>query len=744
MPSFLYESLLWWGLPLIGVPVLIHLINLMRHRRVQWAAMEFLLASQKRHQKSILFKQLLLLLMRMLAIAALVLMVAQPMLRNQWGALFGGARTHHIVLLDDSFSMSDRWADTSAFEQAKEVVGRLAAQAAQRDTAQLFSIVRFSRAQRIGRGVQPDMLEQPLNANFAAQLEEVLGPLSVSETAAEAQDALAAIDRLPGKPADEERIVYIVSDYRARQWQDPAALRKAMSRLDESGVQLHLVNCVTDAHQNLAVAALRPAAGTRAAGVPLLVEVTLQNFGPGDAKAVSVSLEEDGHPRPAIVVEDLPAGKQVTRRFPSLFAVAGQHEIVARLPSDAVPTDNRRALVVDVPDAVDVLIVDGDPQAKDAFFLAAALSPGGKTTSGLRPVIESPAFLRGRSLDSFSTIYLLNVERLEAVDVATLEAFVKSGGGVGIFLGDRTRAELINEQLFRGGEGLFPLPLAGPAELVVDRLERAPDLEVTDHPIFAVFAGERNSFLSTVTVQRYFAAPQNWAPDPESSTRVIARLRNKAPLAVERTFGAGRVLAILTKASPAETALGAWNNWGRNNPSYVVAMLEMQSYLSQPRYPDTSRLLGTPLSVAVDVAKFLPQVRFGVPSDEANTQTLLVDATTTPQGHRAVLGDTAHSGVYQAQLTGTDGSQRTERFAFNVTPEEGDLAKFSSAQLAGGLEGLRYEYHEAADINYNPQQLAGFNLSTSLLIILIVVLLAEQALAYACSYHPPAKEGAGR
>ena len=102
--------------------MLIHLINMMRHRRVQWAAMEFLLVSQKKHRTWIMLKQLLLLLLRMAAVAAVVLMVAQPRLQNQLGNLLGGTRTHHIVLLDDSFSMSDRWADTDAFSEAKKVV----------------------------------------------------------------------------------------------------------------------------------------------------------------------------------------------------------------------------------------------------------------------------------------------------------------------------------------------------------------------------------------------------------------------------------------------------------------------------------------------------------------------------------------------------------------------------------------------------------------------------------------------
>ena len=129
MPSFLHPALFWTlGLPTLGVvaiPVLIHLINMMRHRRVPWAAMEFLLLSQKKNRTWVMLKQLLLLLLRMLAVAAVVLLVAQPVLQNQWGNLLGGTRTHHIVLLDDSFSMSDRWEDTDAFAEAKKVVQRI-------------------------------------------------------------------------------------------------------------------------------------------------------------------------------------------------------------------------------------------------------------------------------------------------------------------------------------------------------------------------------------------------------------------------------------------------------------------------------------------------------------------------------------------------------------------------------------------------------------------------------------------
>ena len=69
--TFIHQALVW-GFLLALVPLLIHLINLMRHRRVKWAAMEFLLKSHKKHRKWVWLKQLLLLLMRMAAVALLV------------------------------------------------------------------------------------------------------------------------------------------------------------------------------------------------------------------------------------------------------------------------------------------------------------------------------------------------------------------------------------------------------------------------------------------------------------------------------------------------------------------------------------------------------------------------------------------------------------------------------------------------------------------------------------------------
>ena len=107
MPTFDFMTLLWWGLPFAAAPVIIHLINLLRHRVVRWPAMEFLLASQRKYRTRILLRQLLLLLLRILSIAGLVLLFAQPRWDRKLGSVLGGNRTRHVVLLDDSYSMGE-------------------------------------------------------------------------------------------------------------------------------------------------------------------------------------------------------------------------------------------------------------------------------------------------------------------------------------------------------------------------------------------------------------------------------------------------------------------------------------------------------------------------------------------------------------------------------------------------------------------------------------------------------------
>ncbi len=738
MSSFLYPGAWIGGLlaaGLIGVPILIHLINMMRHRRVEWAAMEFLLLSQKKNRTWVLLKQLLLLAMRMAAVAAIVFLVPHPKVYNELGRLFGGSKTHHIVLLDDSFSMSDRWADGSAFDKAKQVVHRLAEASANQPTPQSFTLLRFSQVARAASGTQPDLLEETVDQDFPARCRELVGPLLPSESAAGPLPALQAIGQLLGEAEGDRRVVYLVTDFRQRQWEKPQDLKKQLSELKETGARLFLVDCVQTTRPNLAITSLAPAPGIRAAGVSMFMEVTVRNFGDAPLKDVAVGLQQDGKPRSAEIVPHLPPQKAVKKRFQVSFEKEGQHQIVAKLESDPVAADNFRYEVLDLPSGLPVLLIDGDPGGSEAFFLNVALESEEKARTGIDPRIEQPRFLSLNALDEFHSIYLMNIDRLDESAVRALEEYLRGGGGVAVFLGPRWRTKFVNDQLYRDGDGFFPVPVTTPTILRVDHLEKSPDIEILDenHPAFRVLADDRFKFLDSVTVGEYYAIPKGWKAPEDSTVQVLARLRGGAPLAIERTYGKGRVIALMTSASP------AWNDWAKN-PSFVIGMLELQAYLANQPAGASSRQVGTPLDLVFDPGQYQPQVRFLSPNDAAPSAS--VDAAMDEETEKLVvsLPETDASGVYRARLSRKDGTWDEKLFAYNVDSTEGDLKAVSREDLAGSLAPLEFEYAAADEFQYEVEE-AGYNLFLPLLYALILLLIGEQILAWSASYHPPTPAG---
>jgi hypothetical protein len=137
--QFVFQPLAW-GFLLVLAPLLIHLINLVRHKRTQWAAMDFLLESYRKHRRWVWLKQALLIASRMLAIAILVAMLAQWVSGSKWLSMIGQTTTHHYVVIDDSASMSDSANGSSAYQSAVSAVQSIANSASNSQGTHLISI----------------------------------------------------------------------------------------------------------------------------------------------------------------------------------------------------------------------------------------------------------------------------------------------------------------------------------------------------------------------------------------------------------------------------------------------------------------------------------------------------------------------------------------------------------------------------------------------------------------------------
>jgi len=100
------QPLALFGLLLAFAPIVIHLLNLLRHRTQTWAATRFLFQARKSSSRISKLKRWITLLLRMLALAALAFMVARPMTGgDSLFSLSSGSPEMLVLILDRSASM---------------------------------------------------------------------------------------------------------------------------------------------------------------------------------------------------------------------------------------------------------------------------------------------------------------------------------------------------------------------------------------------------------------------------------------------------------------------------------------------------------------------------------------------------------------------------------------------------------------------------------------------------------------
>ena len=764
MPTFDFMTLLWWGLPFAAAPVIIHLINLLRHRVVRWPAMEFLLASQRKYRTRILLKQLLLLLLRILAIVGLVLLFAQPRWDRNLGSVLGSNQTRHVALLDDSYSMGEVFEigdssdlpTTTAMTRGRKMVERLLEELAATPGQQDFSLGRLSKLQRTSSVQSNNTTETATGEQLFDIYDQTVTPQNLDSlrttvqkirTSATALEIALAFEILPLFSGDDgSGVLWLITDLRSNDWLASTDIANALKPLADAGIEIHIVDTATNEsdteflqslpRSNLTVERIEMIGGTPVSNVLLPWEVTVRNYSSSPSRQASLTIQEDRLERPGIQIDPIPAGDVTTVQFESRFQNTGSHTVEVELPVDRLPLDNRRTAAVEVVDEAEVLLITTDTrksQDDDAFYLATALNPGATAATGLRPRIEQPRALTTLELNTFDSVWLLDVPRLDARAIRTLEDYARNGGGVVFFVGPNTDYKSINEFLFRNGQGVFPVPLAGAVDLLKDpQNPNAPDIIAEDHPVVAVLSGRRNPFLDAVGVNRYMAVDRSFQAPTGSGLRRLLSLRNKAFFAVEKPFGQGMGVAFLSTAAP------TWNSWARNNPSWVVVMLELERHLARLRREHEAVLVGQPIAINLQQGIDQVDVDFILPPEERVVQEV---ASINQDGNlAAAMRDTFEPGTYKARWKTVSGAGRELVTAVNINPIEGNLERVSLSALPDSLPGIPFSYDRANDLEPRNDNRGGTSLVRPLLLILFIVFVCEQLLGYAVSYHRASKK----
>ncbi len=668
------NPLLLWAIPLCAVPIVIHLLNRRRFKQVPWAAMTFLLAAMKRNRKRLRMEQWLVLLLRTLAVLLLVALVSRPQLGG--GGLLG-TKVHHVVVLDDSASMSQRSGSTTLFAKAQDRVRTLADDLAQRRGGDSFSLLRTSRA------ATPELWNQRVGPELGKRVAAMLKEWSVGDLPVDFGGSLQAVIARAAEVADASRTqIHVIGDARAHDWatEDDKPRPSLLTALHALRPDRDHVTVLGTAGPpaNVAVTGVRLLDRLAVAGVPTVLAVDVQNLGLDPAPPGSLAIEVDGQSRVVLTVPPLAPGESVPIPIAHTFHQAGPHRVDAQLEaSESFPLDDRRTLALDVRDKSRVLLVDGQPDEDDGetFFLQAAMEI---PDAGIEPQVVTDQTLEETDLAPFDLVWLCNVQSPSAATAKRLEQYVASGGGVAVFCGPLVDAARWNELLWRDGKGVLPLAL-GEIGGDPDRPDGAI-LVQAEHPVCAG-VGEVMDLLfgNVVLVKRYLTL----AESPGHGASIVARIDDAEgpPLLATRTHGSGGGEVALF----AVTADKSWSNLPSTDLFLVLAN---QLHRAAARRADVSRQNLTTdgvFQLELDAGAFRPDVTLRAANgDDERTFTAQEPQPPAvgPASLKVPMAELRQLGGYELELGRHDGAVDRRLIARNAPIGESRLVGFADTAFA--------------------------------------------------------------
>ena len=681
--SFLNPIAIWGPLALLGiaVPVIIHLLSRFRPKPMEWAAMELLRRALVVRARRIRLEDLLLLLLRALAMAAVAFALARPSITESTSQWIGNSKVGVLIAIDGSFSMAHQSGVTkSRFEhavgRAREICSTLSAG----DTVTLVLMGQRPRVLLRNVGFDEERTEATLKA-----LEPLAEPMNVElclDEIARLMDDLKA-------PAKE---CYLITDAQSTTWSNLSdAVGKSVQNLRNSGT-VFFVPAGPQNAENIAVTRLVMASGVLRKGSIAHFNAEVRNFGRMEVRNLSVKLLVDDVETDKNLIDTINPGETRTLSFFAPFKQSGTFAVSAVLEgNDPLAIDNRRHLVVEVRDGVKVLCVDGSPSVErlggETGILSLALTvkarkaaePANRdAASGVSVRVIPVEDLRASDLSSYDIACLAGVAEVSHAQTVGLSDFVRRGGGLVVFLGRKTDRNLMNGMRDSDGTPLLPAELG---EIIGDKPragEASSDLkgwslsaDQPDHPVTDLFSRMPREQWAGIRFWRYVKA------SPREDTRVLLRLApSNDPILMERRMGRGKVYLFTSSANR------DWNDM-IVNPAYLMLVQQLVTDLTRKPYE-------TPVTVG-------DKITFEVASDDSSRDLTVRD----PRGDdislrivekagikTAILEDADLPGVYTARSANRIAATATaterpaeQRIAVNVDTRESDVAVLRDTEL---------------------------------------------------------------
>ena len=659
------------GLPLIAVPLVIHLLSRRQQKRISWGAMRFLKEAITRRRRLWRLTDLLLLLLRTAVFLFFICALARPLLPATW---LGGATPREVILvLDQSMSMSRKVGDTLLFDLQIEKANATLEQLTSRDS------VRIILAGETPEWLTPDAIEVSPSAirKLRTQVDGLKPTLGAGDLIACVREA-ADLEAPKDKSA---RVIVVFSDRQRFGWRvDERPLWTAVqTRLKQAAIPASVnVQFLGEGEAdtgNLCVNRIEVARPFAAIKQELNFTAHVQNRGSKPSAATLLGWKAGDQSLGVATIPELAPGASTSVSLAHEFANAGVFEVAGRLDiKDALTGDNDARVLVQIYDRLPVLIVEdantGEAIESDSAFVLAALGArkAGPANTGwhsvFEPVAIEPGALLATDLNRFRCIILADPRNVEPAAIDKLESYVRSGGGLWMALGSHANEAVFNDRWHRGGLGLAPLKLTA---AIGDANNREKFFAVRAaseaHPATALLSDFQRLDLDRARIYRRY----QFDAASGSDVSVLLEVQHGDPVVVERKLERGR---ILIQSIP----LGiSWSSLPLCQ-AYVAMLHEWLWYLAEPALPARNLAVGEAIMAAAN-AKDTAELTL------PDSRTIECEATVASGGAQFRHAATRLPGEYVLRLKTKESEAVPTRFLVQRNIEESDLKILSEPDV---------------------------------------------------------------
>jgi hypothetical protein len=689
------------GLVASSIPIILHLLNLRKLRKIEFSSLIFLKELQKNKIRKIKVKQILLLILRTLIIAFLVFCFSRPVMKGYLSGFGSHAKTSVVIVIDDSYSMNMNDENGNYLKQAKESAAGIIDLMEEGDD---ISVIRTS---------QLPLVPIKSSQNFINAKNEIFKFTNGYKFSA-VYSSLILSSQILSESKNYNKEIYIITDNQKVNYKIKDG-EKISSRLFDNNTRLYVINIGNKNINSTAITGVELVNRIFEKENPVNLKVTLKNNSTEKLQDRLLSIYIDGK-RVSQKNLNLDFGSVITD-ISFVPHKTGFIEGYAELEDDELSIDNRYYFSFYIPEKLNILLTGTDESDYEFIKMALTSFSNDSVKNGSGTIFnittKRNSSFASTNLAGFDAIMVFGAGGLSSGDLGRIKSFLGTGGGMIFYPGKNNDLNSTNQ--FFNYFGISPssgLTQNESSFLSFSKVDY-------DHPLFQ---GIFENKFGTGT-KKEIESPQIFKSLNLSDTKnagSVIELSNNHPFLLDYSYEKSKIL--LFSVNPGQE----WSDYPFKG-IFIPITYKAVFYVSNKFESGSSIIVGDNVDINLKITGNSAGTILKSPNGEEEK----VSLNQTPSGYYYNFSDSKEPGIYSFINSG----ELIKTIPVNLSPEESDPEKISSKDLESFVQLLsmkdRYKYlDKSSNISTFLQEARyGVELWKEFLILALILIIFEMLIS---------------